>query len=161
MNIVEPGKSKKKRKTYPLVVKFNPRLPDISKIIKKNMYLLNSSPTLEGLFTPNSIIPAFRRGKNLKEIVAPSKPKRGHFVDSSNLSGCFKCKKKCDLWQNFVVETDSFKSFTTGKRYQIRETLNCTNTNIIYLISCEIANYNMLVLLPRNLRFALEIINPR
>ena len=137
-NILRSGERKQKKKIYPLVVKFNPRLPDISKIIKGNVHLLHS-PALEGLFANNSVIPAFRRGKNLKEIVAPSKFKKNQ-IDRPNPLGCVKCTRRCDLCQNFMIESDSFKCLATGKRYKIKQTLNCTSNNVVYLITCEKCN---------------------
>ena len=57
----------------PLVLDYNPILPGIQKIIKKHAYLPQSSPELIGIFPPKSIFPAYRRTKNLKELLAPSK----------------------------------------------------------------------------------------
>ena len=66
-----------------------------------------------------------RRPKNLKENQRP---------------GCFKCKRKCDLCNNFLKETDCFRSFSTGRSYKIKQEINCGTTNIIYLISCKKCN---------------------
>ena len=50
----------------------------------------------------------------------------------------FKCKRtRCDLCRNFLVESNSFLSFQTGKSYKIRPKLSCDSKNIIYLISCK------------------------
>ena len=61
------------KKVIPLVLDYNPMLPDIQKIIKKHAYLLLSSPELIGIFPSKSIFPAYRRTKNLKELLAPPK----------------------------------------------------------------------------------------
>ena len=62
-------------------------------------------------------MPAFRRSKNLKELLAPSHFKiseEGQISHHNN--GCFKCdRNRCDLCQNFFVESKSFPSFRTGK----------------------------------------------
>ena len=55
-------------------------------------------------------------------------------------AGCFKCKRKCVLCNNFLKETDCFKSFSTGRSYKIKQEINCKSTNIVYLISCKKCN---------------------
>ena len=60
------------KKAFPLVVDYNPILPDIRKIIQKHAHLLRSSPELLEIFPSKSIFPAYRRTKNLKDILAPS-----------------------------------------------------------------------------------------
>ena len=53
-----------------------------------------SCPRLRELFPPNSIISSFRRPKNLKEILEPSKcRKRSSQSTAVPLAGCFKCDK--------------------------------------------------------------------
>ena len=52
---------------------FNPNLPDVGRIIRKHRIILESNPKLKELFLPNSIIASFRRSKNLKELLAPSR----------------------------------------------------------------------------------------
>lgn len=128
-----------KKKMLPLVVDFNPLLPDIGKIIRKHMPILNSSPILGEIFNDNSIIPAFRRRKNLKELLAPSKSHSSASENSfiEDVPGCFKCDKKCDLCQNYLKESNTFSSFETGKSYRIRQKLTCTSSHLIYLISCN------------------------
>ncbi|KAK3721272.1 hypothetical protein QZH41_011155 [Actinostola sp. cb2023] len=57
---------------YPFVTDCNPRVPRIGKLIRENLPILHNCPTLTDLFPSESIIPAFRRPRNLKEIL--SKP---------------------------------------------------------------------------------------
>lgn len=66
-------KVKPAKKVFPLVLDYNPILPDIQKVIKKHFYLLQSSPEVKEIFPSKSIFPAYRRTKNLKEMLAPSK----------------------------------------------------------------------------------------
>lgn len=51
-------------KKYPLVLDFNPHLPDFSKILKKHIHLISDSPALRIIFPKRSIFSAFRRTKN-------------------------------------------------------------------------------------------------
>ena len=57
------------------------------------------------------------------------------------VEGCFKCKRtRCDLSHNYFVESNSFRSFQTGKSYKIRSKLSCDSKNVIYLASCKKCN---------------------
>ena len=108
-------------------------------IIRKHLLILQSNPKLKELFPLGSIIPSFCRSKNLKELLAPSRFKtaeEGQTIQQSN--GCFKCERnRCDLCQNFFVESKSFLSLQTGKKYTIHSRLTCDSKNVIYLVSCK------------------------
>jgi hypothetical protein len=55
---------------FPLVVDFNPRLPDIGKILKKHFHLIQDSSEFQKIFPPRPIIPSFRRPKTIKAIIS-------------------------------------------------------------------------------------------
>ena len=133
------AKVKPKKKVYPFVTEFNPRAPNISQIISKHKHLI-STPGWKQIFPDKSIITAYRRPKNLKDILAPSKFDKQHVLAENQRPGCFKCKRKCDLCNNFLKETDCFRSFSTGRSYKIKQEINCGTTNIVYLISCKKCN---------------------
>ena len=68
------SKPKDKKIVFPLVIDYNPHLPNISEIIK-SFSLIYDSPLLSQIFPKGSIIPSYRRPKNIKEILAgPKKP---------------------------------------------------------------------------------------
>ena len=118
---------------------YNSNLPNINYIIRKHLHLLESNTKLKKLFPKNSIIPAYRRSKNLKEILAPSKYQTGNIHTTNPLEvGCYKCdKSRCDLCKNYFVESRNFCSFRTGKSYIVRPSLTCSSKNVIYLVSCK------------------------
>ena len=51
---------------------------------------------------------------------------------------CLGCTSRCVTCQEHILESDSFKSHTTGAHHKIRGHITCTTSNIIYLISCRI-----------------------
>ena len=107
-------------------------------IIRKHLFILQSNPKLKELFPRGSVIPAFCHSKNLKELLAPSRFKMAEGQTSHHNNGCFKCKRnRCDLYQNFFVESKSFPSFRMGKKYTIHSRLSCDSKNIIYLAACR------------------------
>ena len=132
-------RGKQSKKLFPFVLTFNPNLPNVSSIIRKHLLILQSNPKLKELFPQGSIIPSFRRTKNLKELLAPSRFKtadEGQTIQPNN--GCFKCERnRCDLCRNFFVESKSFLSFQMGRKYTIHSRLSCDSKNVIYLVSCK------------------------
>ena len=69
-------REKEAKKLFPFVVTFNPNLPDVGNIIRKHLFILQSNPKLKELFPRGSVIPAFRRSKNLKELKPPQRDER-------------------------------------------------------------------------------------
>ena len=132
-------RGKEVKKLFPFVITFNPNLPNVGNIIRKHLFILQSNPKLKELFPRGSVIPAFRQSKNLKELLAPSRFKTAEEGQTSHHNhGCFKCdRNKCDLCRNFFVESKSFPSFQTGKKYTIHSRLSCDSKNVIYLASCK------------------------
>ena len=129
------------KKVIPLGLDYNPILPDIQTIIKKHAYLLRSSPELIRIFPPKSIFPAYRRTKNSKELLAPSKLSSNTVrnQNSEEAKGCFKCnKKRCDLCQHYLIQDTKFQSFASNRIYRINQQLSCTSKNVIYLASCNL-----------------------
>ena len=118
----------------PLVIEYNPSLPNVHHIINKYKYLVDLDPIMKEHIPSSSIIVTFSRPKNLKDILTHSK-----FVDKSEDTldgvGCFKCSRNCDLCKYFLVETKSFKSYHSNKSYKIRLNLTCNTIGIIYLIN--------------------------
>jgi hypothetical protein len=52
--------------------------------------------------------------------------------------GCYKCKAtRCVLCTHHMQETREFRSTVNGTKYQIRDKLDCTSSNIVYLIDCK------------------------
>ena len=93
---------KANKKVFPLVLDYNPILPDIENIIKKHIHLLRSSTQITEIFPAKSVFLAYRRTKNLKEVLAPSKFRPSSVTNQAvNEGGCFKCdKNRRDLCKN-------------------------------------------------------------
>ena len=130
---------KPNKKVFPLVLDYNPILPDIQRVIQKRVHLLRSSPELSEIFPSKSIFPAYRRTKNLKDILAPSRFCVDRRVSQAEkeTGGCFKCSSGCDLCKKFLIQDSKFKSFSTGRTYNINQNLSCSSKNVVYLASCN------------------------
>ena len=136
------------KKIFPFVTVYNPNLPNINYIIRKHLHLLESNTKLKELFPKNSIIPAYRRSKNLKEILAPSEYQARNIHTTNPLEGgCYKCdKSRCDLCKIYFVESRNFCSFRTGKYYIVRPILTCSSKK------CHLFSF-----LQKNVRFSIMI----
>ena len=120
---------------------YNPILPDIQNITRKHLHLLHSSPQIKEIFPCWSIFPAYRRTKNLKEILAPSKLRSTSSRNQrAEEGGCSKCGKQCDLCNNFLLQASKFQSAATGRQYPIEQNLSCSSKNVIYLATCNKCN---------------------
>ena len=130
------------KKVFPLVLDYNPILPDIQKVIQKYAHLLRSSPELLEIFPSKSIFPAYRRTKNLKDILAPSRfcEDRGVNQVGKETGGCFICSSRCGLCKNFLIQDSNFKSLSTGRTYKINQNLSCSSKIVVYLDSCKKCN---------------------
>ena len=103
------------------LTKFNPREPNVTKIMKENFHLSQNNKILKGSFPENSILVANKREHNLKDLLLRS--------DSYNIKrdlldntkhGYKHSKRKCDFCNNFVDEATAIRSFATGRIFKIR-----------------------------------------
>jgi len=97
----------------------------VGNIIRKHFSILQSNPKLKELFPRSSIIPSFRRSKNLKEFLTPSGFKtveEGQTTHQNN--GCFKC---C------LLNPNHFLVFRREKKYTIHSRLSCDSKKILFI----------------------------
>ena len=132
----QPKKDKENRKLFGLVTKYNPILPNLNQLIRKNLPLLYSDPALKTIFPEGSVKPLYKRGKNLKELLSPSifpRPQTDQVV--SNVSKC--TARKCDICTNFMIFGNRFVCTATGRSYSVKGALTCNSDNVIYLVTCQ------------------------
>ena len=135
--LLKPQKKNTSRRKCPLVLDFNPALPNINSIIRNNIHVLYSSPHMKELFPEKSIFTAYRKCKSLKDMLMSSKPPNHNTTVNTTEVGCFKCNRtRCDLCTNFLLQGSSFSSCATKKVYHIRSFLSCTSKCVIYLATC-------------------------
>ena len=102
---------------------------------------MHSSPGVKEIFPSKSIFTAYRRTKNLKEILAPSIIRLFSIDNQADgRAGCFECNKRCDLSKIFLIQGCNFQSSATGRQYSIRQNLSCSSRNVIYLATCNKCN---------------------
>ena len=130
--------AKTKDRKFPLVLPYNPKLPNVKKIFSKNIHILHLEPDLKNLFPLEKMFPAFKRGKNLKEILSPSRYKGGTLPELE--PGCKRvCNGACDLC-SFLVEAQNIRSIKTKEILKINKSLTCNSKNVIYVLTDKVCN---------------------
>ena len=57
-------------KNVKLIMKYNPRLPDLNSLLKKHMPLLYTDPTLKAIFPQGCVNSVFKRNQSLKAVIS-------------------------------------------------------------------------------------------
>ena len=116
-----------KRKRVPFAVTYHPKLKNLSKIIKDNLYLLYMNDEVKKTFTPSPMIPFRSSGKISSYIV------RAKLYPLERTVGSSKCgKKRCEVCDG-ISETDTFSSTITGESFKINHKFNCNDKCLVYL----------------------------
>eukprot|EP00745_Piridium_sociabile_P045082 TRINITY_DN96403_c0_g1_i2.p1 TRINITY_DN96403_c0_g1~~TRINITY_DN96403_c0_g1_i2.p1 ORF type:complete len:459 (-),score=82.63 TRINITY_DN96403_c0_g1_i2:45-1421(-) len=127
-------KDKIKSKRVPFVVQYNPSNPPLRTWFKELQDgVLNHNSRMKAAM-PEPPLLAERNCRSLRDILMPSTLPPS--LDSN--TGCRKCSLgRCVVCQQHLVETNSFRSDSTGESFTIRNGLNCETSNLIYLLYCD------------------------
>ena len=132
-NTLQPHPPTPPPNRVPLVVTYHPNLASLSKITKKHLNVLHTSPRLRQAI-PNLPLIAFRRPKNLRDLLVRAKLNTPAPPTNTGNTPCGRSRCKCC---SEIVTTNTFKSYNTGRRYNIRTSMTCKSANLVYLISCR------------------------
>ena len=76
----------------------------------------------------------YKRNENLKKLISQALfPK----AIKENICSSEKYKRRCDICNNFLADSNKFTCHTTKRKYTTRGTLTCNTKNVIYLIACK------------------------
>ena len=115
---------------------YHPALNGLGNIARKHHTLLTGSEEHKEVFPVPPVV-AFRRCKNLKDILVRARLTSGREkVHNNRGSSCCK-KSRCQVCK-VMSNSDSFMSSTTGKEYKINYSFNCDSSNVVYLIECNV-----------------------
>jgi hypothetical protein len=129
---------KKSQTRTVLSLQYDPRLPNISIILKNFWKAMTKNPRLKEIF-PSPPMITWTRSKNLKDHLIKAKlPKENVNRRSERKKFGFKhCKKDCTMCKfspNFANHVVCSK---TKEKIEIRSNLDCSSSNIIYCITCK------------------------
>ena len=74
--IRRPPRARSSQRNFAMITKWDPRAPNVKEGLKLLEGILYDNPENVNVFPRGSIIPAFTRGRNLGEVIAPTKPER-------------------------------------------------------------------------------------
>jgi len=136
---------KSSHRKYPLIVKFNPKLPPMSKFIHKHLHILELTKETADMFNKNTIFVSYKMEQNILSMITRNKFKTVTAVtsgdsvevagDSNADWGCFGCEKSCTVCENFLVLSKTFTSPNTTQTFNIKSRIDCDTKGVIYLIN--------------------------
>ena len=126
-------------KRIPLILTYSRFLPNLTAVGRKNWNILQTNKNLRELFQEQPIT-AFKRNKNLKEIIGSTRIENGKnkkFNIPSRTGKCTPCLSGTrTLCCNQVLTTNTFMSQQTKRTFNIFFNLNCKSEYVIYLMEC-------------------------
>ena len=148
---IATGTEKSRNRNFPLIMKFNPRLPPMSKYIRENLHILELTPETKALFNKDSVFVSYKTEQNISSMITKNRFKSQESANTGLLSngtlllqavnedhGCFKCEKKCALCKDFLIECTSFTSSKTNQNFMIKSKICCDTKNVVYMITDKI-----------------------
>ena len=120
-------------KIVKLIMKYNPRLPDLNSLLKKHTPLLYTDPTLKTIFPQGCINSVFKRNQTLNELLAPSLYPNNKVNRANSITSC----NKYDIWKTYLICCNYLTCSVTNRRNFTRGVLYCNCNNVIYLITCK------------------------
>ena len=141
IGIGDQSRNNNRKLFYPLTIKFNPKLPNMSRILNKYKYILSLNDITNRVFPAESILVTYKNERNIKSLLTTNR--FGSPITVANpindQTGCRSCKT-CTLCKNFLREGDTIHSYHTSHTHRIRSTVTCLTKGVIYIVydkTCE------------------------
>ena len=128
-------KEKKKSSRIPFVITYHPALPSVSNILNRAWRIMIKNEHMKKVFKEPPMV-AYRQPKNssLRQLLVKAKlPVR----EKRKNPGMKKCLKPGCNTCPFVVETKTIRSSTNKFQVDIKASVDCETTNLVYVISCD------------------------
>ena len=132
------------RRKFAMVTQYDPRAPNIGQGLKLLEEILHQNPENKRVFPKGSIVAGFKRGRNLGEIIAPTKPQRERREEE--VGGSVACEsRRCTLHQSgALIQCRSVRSRRDGQDWILSRRVSCTSRDTVYYILCpcgQISDY--------------------
>ena len=128
-------KQKRHNNRTPFVVTYHPSIPQFKSILHSNFHILQNSTNCKEVF-PDPPILSNRRPKNLREYLVRAKIKNDTTTTPRGISKC-PSRRNCNTCQHIQDGTHTVTFYNTNKTFDIRQSLDCNSTNLIYLLQCK------------------------
>ena len=140
--IFRPRRNKRaggKRK-HVLVSDWDPRVPDVARILRKHKNTLYRDPINKKLYPEGSVIAGFRKRRNLGQMVAPTLPRRQarprHDPGGGGGGGGPCDRRRCQIHKHLVT-TNQVVSPWDGRPRRIHKRIKCTDPFLVYYLTCN------------------------
>ena len=119
---------------------YNPRNPDIFKVIKETPPLLNASPKMKKALEGIKLINSRRQPPNLERTLTRAKFNFPAQVQTGNITKTKHCNNgKCGTCE-VLFERNEVIFNNNSTPFKIKETMDCSAEDIIYVIECAGCN---------------------
>ena len=98
----------------------------------------NIIKNLKKLFPKSLFITSYKRPKNLKELLCPSKLLKEKQVKTNKRNSYIRCNKGCVICLR-INSSIEFRSKVTRRKFVSRMEATCLIPNLIYLITCKVS----------------------
>ena len=135
-DILKNKKSRDTKQRVPLTITYSRYLPNITAILNNKRHLLHSSEKLAKIF-PSDPMVAYKRGKNLKDMLVHNKTRR----IISNQGGRRQkqnCGKGCVICKRTYADTEQVYGPRDGCVTTYDRTIGCRSVNVIYGLWCKV-----------------------
>ena len=133
---IQQEKEQEDPKRVPLILTCNQFLSNLTAVVCKNWNILQTNKNLQELFQEQPIT-AFKRNKNLKEIIGSTRIENGKVKKFNILSRAGKCTPCLlgtrILFCNQVLTTSTSMNQQTKRTFNIFFNLNCKKVNTLFI----------------------------
>ena len=119
------------------VTHFDPRLPSITHIVRKHYRSMVSQDIYLSQVFPSAPIVAFKRPKNIREILIKARVPSANIRTRRVQNGYKKCITPSCLTCPYSLPGKVIKASATDFKTEVNAPVSCDTKNVIYLISCQ------------------------
>ena len=133
-----PKEKQSAKEPLAFVSTHNPRNPDMFKIIKETISLLDASPKMKKALAKYKLINSKRQPKNLKQMLTRAKfiANQANPINDVDSFKVTKCQNKRCGTCPLLLETSTIKFKNTDEIFNIKTKMDCSIKDTIYLIKC-------------------------
>ena len=119
-----------------MVTRYDPRAPNIAEGLRMLEEVLYLNQDNQRVFPKGTIMAGFRRGRNLGEIIAPTKPRRERREVEE--PGSVRCSsRRCLLHDSGALqEVRRIRSRRDQQEWLLPRRVECSTPNLVYYILC-------------------------
>ena len=137
LNNQNQGLQTKKKHSCACITTYNPLSSEIRSVIEKHWHVLSADPECAKLFTDRPLFSHYR-SQSIRDYMVKADcyiPPRQHTGRLDGVTGFYPCLH-CVACK-YSKEMNTFTSAVTNKQYTIRQFVNCSSSNVVYMISCK------------------------